>query len=351
MPEEAFLLPETAEQLLLKPLQTSAGPVPRVVALSYRWLSLQHPDPEGYQLGRLVPFLSAHLGCFFGEAAAKWTPGTSVPPRAINSMSELCGTSCRWHRRHGLGMSRNALTVVFSAINKVYGSAGSTITVQLTDTPSWRRFEEAVSGIIKSPSFLCDMSMFILDAANLDAANDRDRIVSSVTPMQIVTSHLPKPWDFNPRGSLQDFLVFTSKHAAGRKPVLHPDDMEAVLKSEAVTFTNGSDVDTVIEKYWVFLQICGRKGYCFELRGADGGRGGRRGRDIQEGEDGALVLRRSAHVQQVSDRISPMPQAYAWGTRPHRRKRADPGRCTCRHACFARSRLPLVEKPLDQQLL
>ena len=64
---------------------------------------------------------------------------------------------------------------------------------------------------------------------------------------------------FRLRGSLQDFLVFTSKHAAGRKPVLHPDDMEAILKSEAVTFTNGSDVDTVIEKYRSFFKSVAEK--------------------------------------------------------------------------------------------
>ena len=61
------------------------------------------------------------------------------------------------------------------------------------------------------------------------------------------------------RGSLQDFLVFTSNHAAGRKPVLHPDDMKAILKSEAVTFTNGSDVDTVIEKYRSFFKSVAEK--------------------------------------------------------------------------------------------
>ena len=166
MPEEAFLTPEIAEQLLLQPLQTSAGPVPRVVALSYRWLSPEHPDPERYQLGRLLTFLRAHLGCFFGEAEAKWTPGTSVPPRDqldVGVMWDFMSLA----QAPRIGNEQNRFDRGFSAINKVYGSAGSTITVQLTDTPpgvrgyhtsGWCRFEEAVSGIIKSPSFLCDMS-------------------------------------------------------------------------------------------------------------------------------------------------------------------------------------------------
>ena len=61
------------------------------------------------------------------------------------------------------------------------------------------------------------------------------------------------------RGSLQDFMVFTSNHATGRKPVLHPDDMKAILKSETVTFTNGSDVDIVIEKYRSFFNSVAEK--------------------------------------------------------------------------------------------
>ena len=358
MPKEAFLTPETAEQLLLQPLQTSAGPVPRVVALSYRWLSPEHPDPDGYQLGRLLTFLRAHLGCFFGEAAAKWTPGTSVPPRDqldVGVMWDFMSLA----QAPRIGNEQNRFDRGFSAINKVYGSAGSTITVQLTDTPpgvkgyqtsGWCRFEEAVSGIIKSPSFLRDMSEW--NSSRERATHPTRHTPGSCRFKEAVsgiikrccflrdTSEPPKTFfseldpnavrdlafaeamgfeamGFRLRGSLQDFLVFTSNHAAGRKPVLHPDDMEVILKSEAVTFTNGSDVDTVIEKYRSFFKSVAGKGYCFELRGADGGRGGRRGRDIQEGEDGALVLRRNAHVQQVSDRISPMPQDYARGTRTH----------------------------------
>ena len=154
---------------------------------------------------------------------------------------------------------------------------------------------------------------------------------------------------FRHRGSLQDFLVFTSNHAAGRKPVLHPDDMKAILKSETVTFTNGSDVDIVIEKYRSFFKSVAEKATVLNFEAPMEAQAGG-AIATYSSEDGALVLRRSAHVQYVSDRISPITQANARVTRPHRRKRGDPGRCTCRPACFARSRPPLVEKPLDQQL-
>ena len=312
MPKKAFLKPEIAEQLLLQPLQTSAGPVPRVVALSYRWLSPKHPDPEGHQLRWLATFLEVHLGCLFGEAAAKWTPGTSVPPRDqldVGVMWDFMSLA----QAPRIGKEQKRFDRGFSAINKVYGSAGSTITVQLTDTPpgvkgyhtsGWCRFEEAISGIIKSPSFLCDMSEQKLisqtssEVAESIAVRDKKRYHTSgrcrfeeavsgifkipsflcdmarklildaatCSPTSVLIERnedldltFAEAMGFRHRGSLQDFLIFTSNHAAGRKPVLHPDDIEAILKSEAVTFTNGSDVDTVIDKYRNFFKSVAEK--------------------------------------------------------------------------------------------
>ena len=237
--------------------------MPRVVALSYRWLSPQHPDPEGYQLGVLVTFLEEHLECFFGEAAAKWTPGTSVPSRDqldVGVMWDFMSLAQAPRSRN----ERNRFDRGFSVTNKVYGSARSTITVQLTDTTpgvkgyhtsGWCRFEEAVSGIIKSPSFLCDTSVrnLIVDAAKKPTHDVQAK------PNAVRDNTFAEAMGFDHRGSLQDFLAFTSKHAAGRKPVLHPDDVEAILKSKTVTFTSGSDVNNVIEKYRSFFKYVAEK--------------------------------------------------------------------------------------------
>merc|ERR1719284_1582217 len=60
--EEALLPPETAAEMFLKPFRNSSFFVPRVVALSYRWLTPEHPDPDGVQLKQARQFLSKLLG-------------------------------------------------------------------------------------------------------------------------------------------------------------------------------------------------------------------------------------------------------------------------------------------------
>ena len=67
LPEEALLPPETAAEMFLNPWTILFFVVPRVVALSYRWLTPEHPDPDGVQLKQARQFLSKLLGfagCF-----------------------------------------------------------------------------------------------------------------------------------------------------------------------------------------------------------------------------------------------------------------------------------------------
>ena len=62
LPEEALLPPKTAKKMFLNPLGNAIYSVPRVVALSYRWLTPEHPDPDGVQLKQARQFLSKLLG-------------------------------------------------------------------------------------------------------------------------------------------------------------------------------------------------------------------------------------------------------------------------------------------------
>ena len=151
------------------------------------------------------------------------------------------------------------------------------------------------------------------------------------------------------RGSLQGFLIFTSERSAGRKPVLHADDMEVILRSGKVAFTNGSDVDKVIGKYRSFFFRVADKATVLNFEAPMQGEAG----------GGLATYSKAMTVRWSLEEMGAFSKSLVHfrrcrklmhGSRPHQRHRADLGRCSGRHACFARSRLPLVEKPLDQQL-
>jgi len=42
---------------LLRDFQDSERPTPQIVAISYSWLSYNHPDPEGFHLNIIGPLL------------------------------------------------------------------------------------------------------------------------------------------------------------------------------------------------------------------------------------------------------------------------------------------------------
>ena len=162
LPEEALLPPETAAEMFLNPWDNSIVVVPRVVALSYRWLTPEHPDPDGVQLKQARQFLSkllrfaASFGIDFKHAVdvkdvdvgVLWD-FMSLPqqPRVTEDLKEQF--------REGL-----------SIINRLYGSSTNTLTMQLTGTPpgitgyhssGWCLFEDAVSRLLKRTSLLCSM--------------------------------------------------------------------------------------------------------------------------------------------------------------------------------------------------
>ena len=51
-----------------------------------------------------------------------------------------------------------------------------------------------------------------------------------------------------------EFLRIINELGAARKPPIHPENLAAILRSDKVKFTCGSDVELVIEKYRLFCE-------------------------------------------------------------------------------------------------
>ena len=51
-----------------------------------------------------------------------------------------------------------------------------------------------------------------------------------------------------------EFLKIINVLGAARKPPIHPENLAAILRSDKVNFTCGSDVELVIEKYRLFCE-------------------------------------------------------------------------------------------------
>ena len=51
-----------------------------------------------------------------------------------------------------------------------------------------------------------------------------------------------------------EFLKIINVLGAARKPPIHPENLAAILRSDKVKFTCGSDVELVIEKYRLFCE-------------------------------------------------------------------------------------------------
>ena len=54
--------------------------------------------------------------------------------------------------------------------------------------------------------------------------------------------------------SVISFLKIINALGAARKPPIHPENLAAILRSDKVKFTCGSDVELVIEKYRLFCE-------------------------------------------------------------------------------------------------
>ena len=103
-----------------------------------------------------------------------------------------------------------------SVINKVYGSAKNTYTVQITETPphitpysgsGWCRFEESVSGIGKQPSYICDLDAFFFPRRTVHPNEEESR-------SQMLAEFARKMGVQYHGGLFVDFLDFTSGKCA-----------------------------------------------------------------------------------------------------------------------------------------
>ena len=301
LPEEALLPPETAKKMFLNPLYNAIYTVPRVVALSYRWLTPEHPDPDGVQLKQARKFLSKLLGFAAGyrinfkdavdvkdvDVGVLWD-FMSLPqqPRVTQKQKEQF--------REGL-----------SIINRLYGSSANTLTLQLTGTPpgitgyhssGWCLFEDAVSRLLKRTSLLCSMDETVDFDGHDRRRKRRDSIFDEFQKTPVFCAVLGavgwKPVfepdflnddcsfsascsvrtrEFDPMQKCSAFFAALGVEGCGfvsevkflniinvlgaaRKPPIHPENLAGILRSDKVKFTCGSDVELVIEKYRLFCE-------------------------------------------------------------------------------------------------
>jgi len=211
LPEEALLHPQKAGSIWVD------TPVAMIV-LSYGWISPKHPDPERFHLSRLLKYLKRYKiqmksteifdCCTFWDYA-------SLPQEPRSEVENV--------------LFKRGLAI----INLLY-SAPKTLVLQLKEMPvigtdvklinydlrGWCTFEEICSSVQKRSLLLVDLS----------------RITESL--------------DGN-----DDFHEITAHAVAGRRPPVHPDTMEQILKSKK--FTNGADRDMVVSLYREFFrEVC-----------------------------------------------------------------------------------------------
>ena len=166
LPEEALLPPETAAEIFLHPLGNALYTVPRVVALSYRWLTPEHPDPDGVQLKQARQFLSKLLGFAAGRKVnVPYAFGVDLDVKDVD-VGVLWDFMSLPQQPRVTEDLKEQFREGLSIINRLYGSSTKTFTLQLTGTPpgitayhssGWCLFEDAVSRLLKRTSLLCSM--------------------------------------------------------------------------------------------------------------------------------------------------------------------------------------------------
>jgi len=222
---------------------------------SYRWLTTEHPDPDGAQLAKLQKFLDPLLSFLSFESNCESQDDSS-------DVSHCCDVGIMWDF---MSLPQKPLTEDdksrfhegLSVINRLYGSALNTFTLQLTATPpgitkyhasGWCLFEDAISRMIKITSLLCSLN-------NPSPIRRRETYYPGITEL---TDQRVDPCNEFMAGcrdlSYNEFLSFKACCGADRKPPLHPNDIAAILRSDRVKFTCGSDVDVVIDKYTSFYE-------------------------------------------------------------------------------------------------
>jgi len=147
-----------------------------IFALSYRWLTAEHPDPDGFHLSKVVAFLEAHKaywneveGDFVHDCAVFWDFGSLFQPeRTVNQMMLF---------DEGLRAS-----------NVWYGSLHTTVLIQshlprgFTATryiqSGWCFVEATISSVIKISATRFDMGALELDrAGNLIMDEARSTVI------------------------------------------------------------------------------------------------------------------------------------------------------------------------------
>ena len=267
LPEEALLPPETAAEMFLNPLGNLRYTVPRVVALSYRWLTPEHPDPDGVQLKQARQFLSKLLGL------CRWTFHLK-----FNSPSEVDFKDAVEGKDVDVGVLWDFMSLPqqprvtedlkeqfregLSIINRLYGSSANTLTLQLTGTPpgitgyhssGWCLFEDAVSRLLKRTSLLCSMDETVDFHDRRFYGTGTDSFLGD--PFRTISAFFAA-LGVEGCGFVyeSEFLKIINELGAARKPPIHPENLAAILRSEKVKFTCGSDVELVIEKYRLFCE-------------------------------------------------------------------------------------------------
>ena len=157
-------LPEAAfwDVAAFKRLTESERCMVSIFALSYRWLTAEHPDPDGFHLSKVVAFLEMHKASFEQEGinvddcAVFWDFGSLFQPERTPDQKVLF--------REGLRAS-----------NVWYGSYHTTVLIQphlppgFTATPysqsGWCFVEATISSVIKVSLTRFDTGALELDSA------------------------------------------------------------------------------------------------------------------------------------------------------------------------------------------
>mmetsp|Transcript_51859 Transcript_51859/g.162575 ORF Transcript_51859/g.162575 Transcript_51859/m.162575 type:complete len:397 (+) Transcript_51859:176-1366(+) len=261
LPAEALVPPCDAAAMMLETRGSREDP-PRVLALSYRWLTKEHPDPDGVQLGKVLGFLDEMVLAVFRSREEAAT-------RAELDIGILWDyMSLPQHPRSAT--EQDLFLRGLKAINRLYGSTERTLTLQLIDDPDgshpyhksgWCRFEEAVAGIGKGGSLL--LAVEEKPAPCIDGPPLPPPTVKYLEPhpgTEVLQAHgldslAQELRRQNAKESpMQAWRSLCSDMSSSRSPPLHPNDMAKLLRSDEVTFTNRSDVDMVIAKYRDFFR-------------------------------------------------------------------------------------------------
>ena len=213
-------LPEAAfwDVAAFKRLTESKEPFVSIFALSYRWLTAEHPDPDSFHLSKVVAFLEVHkvylkeLGWNVDDYAVFWDFGSLFQPERTVDQKALF--------REGLRAS-----------NVWYGSFYTTVLIQshlppgFTATPysqsGWCFVEATISSVIKM-----SLTRFDTGALELDSAGN------------LIMD--------------EDFYTVSGRCIARRCVPLRPDVVRHLLHTEK-KFTTDADKAVVADLYESFF--------------------------------------------------------------------------------------------------